>query len=190
MIIGLDCNQAALELVRGYAAGRRDEGVELTRQAGSHYIGYGGTVKIATIDIIWSERNIVGNLVGLLPGRADACSPARARIRARYSCTAAPQPIPRRSQPCHERWGDLRRPGRCIPGRAGRGGAAHQPGHRIARHDDGEYVDTGVWVRLLEDTTGQSSWAGQAVSAAPRPARPEGGGSGEDGAVVSSRAPP
>jgi hypothetical protein len=39
--------------------------MELTRRAGSHYIiGYGGTVKIAIIDIIWSERNIVGNLVG------------------------------------------------------------------------------------------------------------------------------
>ena len=40
-------------------------GWELTRRAGSHYIiGYGGTVEVPTIDIISSERNIVGNLVG------------------------------------------------------------------------------------------------------------------------------
>ena len=33
--------------------------------AGSHYvIGYGGAVDVATIDIISTERNIVGNLVG------------------------------------------------------------------------------------------------------------------------------
>jgi NAD+-dependent secondary alcohol dehydrogenase Adh1 len=40
-------------------------GWDLTRRAGSHYIiGYGGTVNVPTIDIISSERNIVGNLVG------------------------------------------------------------------------------------------------------------------------------
>ena len=33
--------------------------------AGSHYvIGYGGTVEVPTIDIISTERNVVGNLVG------------------------------------------------------------------------------------------------------------------------------
>ena len=51
--------------VRSHGAGRQDEGVELTRRAGSHYIiGYGGTVNVPTIDIISSERNIIGNLVG------------------------------------------------------------------------------------------------------------------------------
>jgi len=40
-------------------------GWKLTRRAGSHYIiGYGGTVDVPTIDIISTERNIVGNLVG------------------------------------------------------------------------------------------------------------------------------
>ena len=40
-------------------------GWNLTRRAGSHYIiGYGGTVNVPTIDIISSERNIIGNLVG------------------------------------------------------------------------------------------------------------------------------
>jgi NAD+-dependent secondary alcohol dehydrogenase Adh1 len=40
-------------------------GWNLTRRAGSHYIiGYGGTVDVPTIDIISSERNVIGNLVG------------------------------------------------------------------------------------------------------------------------------
>jgi NAD+-dependent secondary alcohol dehydrogenase Adh1 len=40
-------------------------GWNLTRRAGSHYvIGYGGTVNVPAIDIISSERSIVGNLVG------------------------------------------------------------------------------------------------------------------------------
>jgi NAD+-dependent secondary alcohol dehydrogenase Adh1 len=45
--------------------GAETQGWNLTRRAGSHYmIGYGGTVNIPTIDIISSERNIIGNLVG------------------------------------------------------------------------------------------------------------------------------
>ena len=37
----------------------------MTRRAGSHYvIGYGGTVQVPTIDVISTERNIIGNLVG------------------------------------------------------------------------------------------------------------------------------
>src|SRR5690349_3553717 len=37
----------------------------MTRRAGSHFvIGYGGNIDIATIDIISTERNIIGNLVG------------------------------------------------------------------------------------------------------------------------------
>jgi NAD+-dependent secondary alcohol dehydrogenase Adh1 len=45
--------------------GAETQGWNLTRRAGSHYIiGYGGTVNVPTIDIISSERNIVGNLVG------------------------------------------------------------------------------------------------------------------------------
>jgi NAD+-dependent secondary alcohol dehydrogenase Adh1 len=38
---------------------------QMTRRAGSHFvIGYGGTVQVPTIDIISTERNVVGNLVG------------------------------------------------------------------------------------------------------------------------------
>jgi NAD+-dependent secondary alcohol dehydrogenase Adh1 len=37
----------------------------MTRQAGSHcVIGYGGTITVPTIDIISTERNVIGNLVG------------------------------------------------------------------------------------------------------------------------------
>jgi NAD+-dependent secondary alcohol dehydrogenase Adh1 len=45
--------------------GAEATGWNLTRRAGSHFIiGYGGTVNVPTIDIISSERNIIGNLVG------------------------------------------------------------------------------------------------------------------------------
>jgi NAD+-dependent secondary alcohol dehydrogenase Adh1 len=38
---------------------------QLTRRAGSHFIiGYGGTLRVSTIDLISTDRNIVGNLVG------------------------------------------------------------------------------------------------------------------------------
>ena len=37
----------------------------MTRPAGSYYvIGYGGTLTIPTLDIISTERNIIGNIVG------------------------------------------------------------------------------------------------------------------------------
>jgi NAD+-dependent secondary alcohol dehydrogenase Adh1 len=98
MIIVLDRNQAALDLVSGYGAdhavladdssaekileltdghgaevvfdfvaeqGAEAVGWSLTRRAGSHFIiGYGGTVNVPAIDIISTERNIIGNLVG------------------------------------------------------------------------------------------------------------------------------
>jgi len=45
--------------------GAEKEGLAMTRRAGSYYvIGYGGTVDIPTIDLISTERNIIGNLVG------------------------------------------------------------------------------------------------------------------------------
>jgi NAD+-dependent secondary alcohol dehydrogenase Adh1 len=37
----------------------------MTRESGSHYvIGYGGTINVAAIDVISTERNVIGNLVG------------------------------------------------------------------------------------------------------------------------------
>lgn len=44
------------------------QGLAMTRNAGFYYvIGYGGQVNIPTIDLITTERTIVGNLVGTYP---------------------------------------------------------------------------------------------------------------------------
>ncbi|HEV7896705.1 MAG TPA: NAD(P)-dependent alcohol dehydrogenase [Planosporangium sp.] len=48
--------------------GTEAEGLAMTRRAGSYFvIGYGGRVEIPTIDLISTERNIIGNLVGTYP---------------------------------------------------------------------------------------------------------------------------
>ena len=45
--------------------GAENEGFAMTRPTGSYYvIGYGGTLDIPTLDIISTERNIIGNIVG------------------------------------------------------------------------------------------------------------------------------
>jgi NAD+-dependent secondary alcohol dehydrogenase Adh1 len=45
--------------------GAEQDGFAMTGEAGSYFvIGYGGTVHIPTLDIISTERNIVGNIVG------------------------------------------------------------------------------------------------------------------------------
>ena len=45
--------------------GAEKQGLVMTRRAGSYFvIGYGGTIDIPTIDLISTERNIIGNLVG------------------------------------------------------------------------------------------------------------------------------
>jgi len=45
--------------------GAEADAFAMTRRAGSYYvIGYGGTVEIPTLDIISTERNIIGNIVG------------------------------------------------------------------------------------------------------------------------------
>src|SRR6266516_2983616 len=45
--------------------GAEQDGFAMTGQAGSYFvIGYGGTVTIPTLDIISTERNIIGNIVG------------------------------------------------------------------------------------------------------------------------------
>lgn len=44
------------------------QGLAMTRNAGSYYIvGYGGKIELPTIDMITSEKSIVGNLVGTYP---------------------------------------------------------------------------------------------------------------------------
>jgi NAD+-dependent secondary alcohol dehydrogenase Adh1 len=45
--------------------GAEQDGFAMTARAGSYYvIGYGGTITIPTLDIISTERNIIGNIVG------------------------------------------------------------------------------------------------------------------------------
>jgi NAD+-dependent secondary alcohol dehydrogenase Adh1 len=45
--------------------GAEHEGWSMTRRAGSDFIiGYGGTISIPAIDVISTERNVIGNLVG------------------------------------------------------------------------------------------------------------------------------
>jgi NAD+-dependent secondary alcohol dehydrogenase Adh1 len=67
--------EAVLELTGGHGAevvldfvaeqGAQQAAFAMTQRAGSHFvIGYGANIDIPTIDIISTERNIVGNLVG------------------------------------------------------------------------------------------------------------------------------
>jgi NAD+-dependent secondary alcohol dehydrogenase Adh1 len=45
--------------------GAQTDAWQMTRRAGSHFvIGYGSSVEVETIDLISTERNIIGNLVG------------------------------------------------------------------------------------------------------------------------------
>jgi len=58
---------AGAEVVLDFVAeqGAEHDGFEMTREAGSYFvIGYGGQVQIPTLDIISTERNIIGNIVG------------------------------------------------------------------------------------------------------------------------------
>jgi NAD+-dependent secondary alcohol dehydrogenase Adh1 len=52
--------------------GAESDAWAMTRRAGSHFvIGYGGAVNVETIDIISTERNVVGNLVGTFNDLAE-----------------------------------------------------------------------------------------------------------------------
>jgi NAD+-dependent secondary alcohol dehydrogenase Adh1 len=45
--------------------GSTKKGLDMTRPAGNYYIvGYGENINIPTVDLIFTERNIIGNLVG------------------------------------------------------------------------------------------------------------------------------
>ncbi|WP_211250965.1 NAD(P)-dependent alcohol dehydrogenase [Phycicoccus jejuensis] len=67
--------EAVLDLTGGHGAevvvdfvgenGSTAEGLAMTRQAGDyHVVGYGENVDVPTIDLISSEKNVIGNLVG------------------------------------------------------------------------------------------------------------------------------
>jgi NAD+-dependent secondary alcohol dehydrogenase Adh1 len=58
---------AGAEVVLDFVAeqGAENDGWAMTGRAGSYFvIGYGGTVHVPTLDIISTERNIIGNIVG------------------------------------------------------------------------------------------------------------------------------
>ncbi|MBD8870300.1 NAD(P)-dependent alcohol dehydrogenase [Nocardioides donggukensis] len=58
---------AGAEVVLDFVAeeGAENEGFAMTRPGGSYFvIGYGGTLVVPTLDVISTERNIVGNIVG------------------------------------------------------------------------------------------------------------------------------
>jgi NAD+-dependent secondary alcohol dehydrogenase Adh1 len=58
---------AGADVVLDFVAeqGAENEGFAMTRPGGSYFvIGYGGTLTVPTLDIISTERNIVGNIVG------------------------------------------------------------------------------------------------------------------------------
>ncbi|HEV7652000.1 MAG TPA: NAD(P)-dependent alcohol dehydrogenase [Actinophytocola sp.] len=60
-------NGNGAEVVLDFVAeqGAQQDAFAMTRQNGSHYvIGYGSNIDIPTIDIISTERNVIGNLVG------------------------------------------------------------------------------------------------------------------------------
>ena len=69
----------------------------MTRRAGSHFvIGYSGAMDVATIDVISTEINIVGNLVGRnvssgSPGALLRRSPLRT-VRARFRAYGSIKP--------------------------------------------------------------------------------------------------
>jgi NAD+-dependent secondary alcohol dehydrogenase Adh1 len=65
-VLGLTGGRGA-EVVLDFVAeqGAEHDGWAMTGPAGSYFvIGYGGTVNVPTLDIISTERNIIGNIVG------------------------------------------------------------------------------------------------------------------------------
>jgi NAD+-dependent secondary alcohol dehydrogenase Adh1 len=69
------------EVVLDFVAeqGAEHDGFAMTRRAGSYYvIGYGGTIEIPTLDIISTERNIIGNIVGTYNDLAELMELAQA----------------------------------------------------------------------------------------------------------------
>src|SRR5439155_23895792 len=69
------------EVVLDFVAeqGAEQDGFAMTGRAGSYFvIGYGGQVRIPTLDIISTERNIVGNIVGTFNELAELMALAQA----------------------------------------------------------------------------------------------------------------
>jgi NAD+-dependent secondary alcohol dehydrogenase Adh1 len=88
------------EVVLDFVAeqGAEMDGWNMTAPAGSYFvIGYGGTLEIPTLDIISTERNIIGNIVGTYNELAELMALAQAgkvtlHTKA-YPLTAAPDAL-------------------------------------------------------------------------------------------------
>ena len=69
------------EVVLDFVAeqGAENDGWAMTARAGSYFvIGYGGTMHVPTLDIISTERNIIGNIVGTYNDLAELMALAQA----------------------------------------------------------------------------------------------------------------
>jgi len=91
---------AGSEVVLDFVAeqGAEQAGFAMTRRAGSYFvIGYGGTLTIPTLDIISTERNIIGNIVGTFTELAELMVLAQAgkvTLHTRtYPLDAAPEAL-------------------------------------------------------------------------------------------------
>jgi NAD+-dependent secondary alcohol dehydrogenase Adh1 len=78
--------------------GAETDGWNMTAPAGSYFvIGYGGTLTIPTLDIISTERNIIGNIVGTYNDLAELMALAQAgRVTLHtkaYPLDSAPQAL-------------------------------------------------------------------------------------------------
>ena len=78
--------------------GAEMDGWNMTAPAGSYFvIGYGGTLHIPTLDIISTERNIIGNIVGTYNDLAELMALAQAgkvTLHTRtYPLTSAPEAL-------------------------------------------------------------------------------------------------
>jgi NAD+-dependent secondary alcohol dehydrogenase Adh1 len=74
-------NGKGAEVVLDFVAeqGAEMDGWNMTAPAGSYYvIGYGGTITIPTLDIISTERNVIGNIVGTYNELAELMALAQA----------------------------------------------------------------------------------------------------------------
>ena len=78
--------------------GAVEDGVAMLRRAGNYYvIGYGGEIKVPTIDIISTEINFIGNLVGSYNDLVELMVlAARGRVQAAHQ-HLPPGRLPRRS---------------------------------------------------------------------------------------------
>jgi NAD+-dependent secondary alcohol dehydrogenase Adh1 len=91
---------AGADVVLDFVAeqGAEADGWNMTRPGGSYFvIGYGGTLRIPTLDIISTERNIIGNIVGTYNELAELMALAqsgRVTLHTRsYPLEAAPDAL-------------------------------------------------------------------------------------------------